>query len=418
VLAGGVTLDPVHFDGIADLAGRIEQGVDEREHRAFAETVWGEFLDPLVVDGDVVLEPLGSQRRRSIDVEAAALRETPFDSRHGLDSGTINPTTYRNGLVVDVAQAAMSAVPSDLELHRARTVVTTAHANDATITFDDDWSMFDHGYTRGRAIQVPRVDRYESTVVHELALYLAESSHALTQAEVVDELLVMDGPVYPKGLLSWADREPALADLLRDDRPRDVVENYVRLVERFVEREVPVVGFVKSPLSRAITRAVRRSEGSAPWVNDAAFFTTVLERRERTDEGYRRRTDELTFTDWFRSRGGADRPLSTLGDALGVERRLDPEAYEVAFFVVYDPRDDQVYRVEAPMAFADDPELREALATQVLAGVAANRGPPPAVAKADDLAAIDREGTRALRNRLAEAFDSELDTNYDDERWE
>jgi len=41
-----MTLDPVHFDGIARLAGRIDHGTDERDRRAFAETVWAEFLDP------------------------------------------------------------------------------------------------------------------------------------------------------------------------------------------------------------------------------------------------------------------------------------------------------------------------------------------------------------------------------------
>ena len=50
-----MTLDPVHFDGIAALARRITQHVDEQDHRDAAETVWQEFLDPLHHDGDVVL---------------------------------------------------------------------------------------------------------------------------------------------------------------------------------------------------------------------------------------------------------------------------------------------------------------------------------------------------------------------------
>ncbi|PSQ19840.1 nuclease [Halobacteriales archaeon QS_8_69_26] len=412
-----MTLDPVHFDGIARLAGRIEQGVDERDHREFAETVWGEFLDPLVRDGVAVLEPVGDQQRWTVDLEDVALADTGFPTCHGLDSGTINPTTFKNGLTVEVAQAAMAATPSDLDLHRARTVVQAVHSNDAAVALEGEPTMIDEGYADLRVLQAPRVNRYEGTVVHELALYLAESEHALRQAAVVDDLLVLDGPVYPKGLLSWADREPELADLLEEERPRSVVENYVDLVETFVERSVPLLGFVKTPVSRAVTRTVREKRGSAPWVNDAAFFSQVLERRERVEDGYERRTDELTYTNWFVSRGGADLTMSAEGDAFGIDRRLDPEAYEVTFFVVYDPRDDVVYRVEAPYAFTRDPDLREDLALHVLAGVAAERGPPPVVAKADALARIDRDDTEALKDALSDALESDRDTTYDDDRW-
>ncbi|WP_254535562.1 DNA double-strand break repair nuclease NurA [Halomarina litorea] len=413
-----MTLDPVHFDGITRLAGRIQQDVDASDHRAFAETVWEGWLSPLRDGDDVIVEPLGERRRRRIDIEGAALMESPFETQHGLDSGTVNPTTFKNGVVLDVAQAAMSAVPSDLDLHRARTVVATVHTNDAAVTLNEDWTMFDEGYTRGRILHAPRVSRYETAVVHELALYLAESEHARTQAEVVEDLLVMDGPIYPKGLLNWANREPELADLLaEDERPRDVIENYVRLVESFVSREVPLVGFVKSPITRAITRTVRNERGNAPWVNDASFFSQVLERREEREEGFERLTNELTFTNWFVSRGGADRALSTLGDAFGIDRRLDPEAYEVTFAAIYDPRTDLVYRVEAPAVFTRDEDLRERLLMQLLQGVAVQRGPPPAVQKADDLARIGRAETSALQTALERTFDTERDTDYNDERW-
>ena len=426
-----MTLDPVHFDGITRLAGRIQQDVDASDHREFADTVWKEWLDPLREGGDIIVEPLDERRRRRIDIEDAALMDAPFATQHGLDSGTVNPTTFKNGVVLDVAQAAMSASPSDLDLHRARTVVATVHTNDAAVTLNEDWTMFDEGYTRGRILHAPRVSQYESTVVHELALYLAESEHARTQAEVVDDLLVMDGPIYPKGLLNWANREPELADLLaEDERPRDVIENYVRLVESFVERDVPLVGFVKSPITRAITRTVRNERGNAPWVNDAAFFSQVLERRARDGgadpetesdadlgPGAGRLTDELTFTNWFVSRGGADRALSTLGDAFGIERRLDPAAYEVTFAALYDPRTDLVYRVEAPAVFTRDPETRERLLMAMLQGVAVQRGPPPAVGKADDLARIGRAETSALQTALERTFDTERDADYDDERW-
>ena len=410
-----MTLDPVHFEGIARLAGRISQRVDSTEHEAVAETVFEEFLDPLYHDGRPILEPLGELRRRRIDVEDAALREPPFPTQHGLDSGTINPTTFTNGLVLDVAQAAMAAVPSELELHRSRSVVTTAHSNDPTVDCDEgEWSAFDEGYSRGRVLQAPRVNRYEEAVVHALSLYLAEVSHATLQADVVDDLLILDGPIYPKGLLAWADRHPELAELLvEEERPRDVIARYIGLVERFADRGVPLAGFIKNGGSKAITRAVRGTT-RAPWVDDAAFFERVL---RRTDAEGDTLTDELTFTNWFRSRAGVDKPLSADGDALGLPRSRAPEDYEVTFFCLYDPRSELLFRVEAPAVFTRDPDVREALTMQFLRDVAHESGPPLAVAKADELARIGREERAALIRSIEQRFDSDRDRSYDDERW-
>ncbi|MFP4625279.1 MAG: DNA double-strand break repair nuclease NurA [Natronomonas sp.] len=409
-----MTLDPVHFDGIAQLAGRIDSHVDETDDVSFADTVFREYLDPLWNDDERVLEPMDSLRKRRIDVESAALQDPPFPTHHGLDSGTINPTTFTNGLVLDVAQAAMAAVPSDLDLHRARSVVATVHSNDATVDCNEnDWTMFDDGYSRGRIIQAPRVSRYEEAVVHALSLYLAEVTHARMQADVVSDLLVLDGPIYPKGLLAWADRHPELADLLVEDkRPREVVEGYLRLVETFAEREVPMVGFVKNTASKVITRTLR-SKTRVPWVDDAAFFRQVLLRQE-ADE---RVTDELAFTNWFRSRGGVDRPLSTIGDALGIDRDRDLVDYEVTFCCIYDPRDDLVYRIEAPAIFTDSAEMRHDLTMQLVRAVAAERGPPLGVGKADELARISREEKSALSRKIETTFDADRDRTYDDRRW-
>ncbi|MDG5758101.1 DNA double-strand break repair nuclease NurA [Natronococcus sp. A-GB1] len=419
-----MTLDPVHFDGIAELAGRIDHGADERDRRAFAETVWEEFLDPLRQNGRVVLEPIDERSRRLVDCEDVALTERPFPTEHGLDAGTINPTTFKNGLVIDVAQAAMSATPSDLELHRSRTAVMTVHSSDATASVDnEEWDRFDEETSRRRVIRIGRLDRFAEGVVHALALYLAESEHAHEHADAVSDLLVLDGPLYPRGLLRWADQHPDLADfLLEDPRPTTVLENYVRLVERFVERDVPLVGFVKNPATKAITRAVRKTtDASAPWTNDAAMFTRLLERGEYVDdvdgERWERDTSALTYTNWFRSRAGVDRPLSVDGDALGIDRELPPEAYEVTFFVVYDPRDDLLYRIEAPYAVTRDRETRERLAIQLLQDVAVAHGPPTIVGKADELARISAPEKRSLRETLESRFETSQDRSYDEHRW-
>ncbi|MHB9286805.1 DNA double-strand break repair nuclease NurA [Halobacteriales archaeon Cl-PHB] len=410
-----MTLDPVHVDGIARLAGRVGQRVDATDRGEVAETAWQDFLDPLLVDDEVRLEPLDEQTRQKVDVADAALQERPFPTQHGLDAGTINPTTFKNGLVLDVSQAAMAAVPSDVDLHRGRTIVMTVHTNDDTLDLHDDWRMDDEGYARRRILHAPRVDRYEQVVVHALALYLAESEHALKQADVVSDLLVLDGPIYPTGLLKWRQRDPELQRLLSEaDVPRAVIESYLELVETFVDRGVPLVGFVKNSASKAVTRPLREKIG-APWVNDDAFFRRVLERRDDAGE---LQTDSLTFTNWFRSRLGTD-SLVADPDALelGHDRSLASGAYDVTFFVIYDPRDDLVYRVEAPYAVTRDADTRRRLTDQLLAEVASERGPPRAVGKADALASIDRQGKQTLRDRIEREFETRQQSSYDDKRW-
>ncbi len=411
-----MTLDPVHVDGIATLARRVTDSVDDTDQTALAERAWKEFLDPLYdADGNVVLEPLGAHRKRKAQIADVALEDEPFPTQHGLDAGTINPTTFKNGLVIDVSQAAMASVPSDVELHRGRTIVMTAHTNDETADFQETgWHGGDYGYARQRILRAPRVDRHEQVVVHALALYLAESEHALEQGDVVEDLLVLDGPIYPTGLLKWVERDPELERLIIErEEFTDVIGNYLQLVEEFVARDVPLAGFVKNSASKAITRELRRKTG-APWINDQAFFRRVL---ERLDDNSDPKTDTLTFTGWYRSRVGTDGVLADGRIELDRERKLDDEAYEVTFFVVYDPRDDLIYRVEAPYAFTRDEACRRKLTSQFLGEVARERGPPLAVGKADELARIDREGKETIRRRIEHVFETGQQTDYNQKRW-
>lgn len=423
-----MTLDPIHVDAIARLAGSVADSVDDSDHDDVAETVWDSWLDPLTdARGRPVVEPLGEQRRARVAIDDIALTERPFPTVHGIDSGTINPTSFKNGLVLDLAHAAMAVDPSELSVHRARTIVATVHATDRTRSLETDWVRHDEGHSQHRVISSPPVNRYAEAVVHALSLYLAEGHHAREHAHTVEDLLLLDGPLYPKEILTWRDRNPELDALTYEARPKNVLKNYVRLVERFVEAETPIAGFVKNPSARVITGALSEKEigFDAPWPDDTGFFTRLLEQQAEEGEadteaapGANRRTDELSVTSWFISRGGPDGAMAADGDALGVERKLDPECYEVTFFVIYDPRNDLCYKVEAPYAITREPAMREQLQTQILSEVAAERGPPRAVDKADELAKISAAEKAALRRKFEGELHSERQKTYDVIRWE
>ncbi len=89
----------------------------------------------------------------------------------------------------------------------------------------------------------------------------------------------------------------------------------------------------------------------------------------------------------------------------------------MTFFVVYDPREELLFRVEAPRAFTDDPETRERLTRQVLQDVALQRGPPLAIAKADELARINRDEKAGLTDALERELSAERTRTYDEARW-
>lgn len=411
-ITGSMTLDPVHRAGIAELAAEIGPAADENDHRALAEEVWDAYLDPLGDPTEPLLEPLDEKARYVAPITDLGVQPKPFSTVHGLDSGTINPTTFRNGLVLDLAQAAMAANPSDLDLHRSRTIVTSVYSNDVRIDLEREPRSFDEGYVRARVVQVGDLARDQERVVHGLSLYLAESTHALRHADDVPECLLLDGPVYPKELVTWAERHAGLRDV-RADEPLvdDVIDNYTALVERFAERDVPLAGFVKSGRSQALLQALNEGGAPTPWATDRGLFTHLLERRADGD----RITDQLTWTNWFISRLGADGTFAAVGP--DDDSSLSQGAFEVAFFVLYDPRTDVAYRVELPRAFAADSTVRDKVRQEVLRGVAAERGPPDAVGRADSLARISREETIALVETLEEAFESDRASDYDDIRW-
>jgi hypothetical protein len=413
-----MTLDPVHFDGIAGLADHIDYDAEDRDHRDAAETVWENFLDPLRGDGPI-LEPIDELARKRVSMEEIALEDPPFPTTHGLDAGTLNAKPFKNGLVLDVAHAAMSAQPSDLDLHDCRTVVKALHSNDTSADLGTEWESYNDG-SRRRIVHTHLPEsQYEEDVVHALALYLAESSHAIEHAETVSDFLLLDGPIYPKGVVRWYYRSSVLTDLFEEspDVAR-ILDNYVELVETFAERDVPLAGFVKNVSAKSIVRTLKRKGdfGPVPWAHDAGLFAHLLERRELVDGEYERRTDELTFTNWFVSTAGADDFFGDSDNDL-LDRTLDADRYRVTFFVVYDPRRDLVYKVEAPKVFTEDAETRERIQRQILREIAVQRGPPQSVSRADELAAIDRGSADSLIKSFERSLDTELDENYNAVRW-
>lgn len=394
-------LDPVHVDGIDSLARRIREDYDDPEESDDLDALW-DFLDPLRdADGGRVLYPVDELRKRAVALDGIALVDDEFPTQHGIDAGTLNPRSFTNGLTLDVAHAAAASVPSDLSLHRKRTIVTAVQSNDHRVVFEDSWADFDDSATDGRVVQAPRDTDNGRESAHVYALYLAESTHLAKVYDTAGDLLYLDGPLYPLGLLRWLEVDPAFG---RSDLTGEVLSNYLGTYERALEEGTPVVGFVKNPSGARVVRRLR-DEGHGPpvpWSNDAGFFRHFLASEDAGD---------LTFTNWFVSRLYAD----SLFDVAPPFDASDDDLLPAVMYV-HDPRHGTVHRAEAPLGFVRDEDTREAVTRQTLKEVAVGRV-PRAVAKADSLARVSNEQRESLVRRFEDALGAVEETNYDRDRW-
>lgn len=408
-----MVLDTIHFEAMADLIARINRPGRTRDRRAIAERIWQEALAEPPARFPVT--PIGPAERHVRSIDEVATEDTSIEIVTAVDAGTLNPMTFQNGLVVDIAHAAAASTPSDVDRHRRRTIVATVHGPPAEVRSVPDWTSFDAEYGRARLVAAPAVEGEIDTAVHGLALATAEVRHALDFGIEGSDLLFMDGSVYPAGVLHWIDRGGELeASLYTDPEPRAVLQDAVDLVDRCRERSIPLVGVVKNWTARGIVRAINGAEeievGTVPWPTDASLFQQLL---AIVSDDHR----ELRWTNWFTVEGHVATGLGYAIEEYGLDAAAPAAAYDLATMIVYDPRENLVLRVEAPRDLIDDEGVRDRVTTHVLAGIAREGGPPPTLRKADELARIGRGERKQLTTALQSVVASTEVANYDDRRW-
>ena len=443
-----MTLEPVHMHKISELAERIDRSFELDETKTAAGIY--KLLEELKIDEKVILKAVDRLFRGMVRTELMAQGEDPYPVTYACDSGSTNPKTYDSGLFVDFCHCGLAATPTDLDVQRCRTIVCAAYSSSRRIAMraTAGWETFDEGLGRAKLVTIApdELKRKAPDMVHSFAMYLAESEHLLFMKDRLEpeSFFIMDGPIYPKQLMYWMVLDDAEVRIRQNPDARKILQNYIDVMDHFLEMKIPVIGFVKNPTDMQIMDSVRKKREAfdLPWMLDAQFFKNVLslekaggtsgnghEGRYSNNNGnngnncrhYGSRSAYLTYTNWFLQPNRyyekmlkGTSPLAA-GDMIQqkLRHRFSPEDYALCFFMLYVPSKDVVFKVEAPYGLIKDDFLRMQITKKVLFDVSLH-GFPLTLTKADHLAKI----RKVERQEIDKFFESmSPDTTYNDTRW-
>jgi len=415
-------MDERAFSVIRQLAERVDAGVPREvdDQATHARELFG-FLGH---DGGMV-DPLGEPEYfKTRKAELGTWTEDPWSGpTYGIDASTTRPLEYNNGLVVDTANAKLgvSGADADQTPEQRGTVVTGVYLEDDDVTLQQE--TVERGDVEGEIIRIPEMRQRTNvtSILTSMVQRFAEGRHARRCLNAVDGPLFLDGSVYPLSVIYWTllERAGQGAPVGNWDLPKEVIENYVAVVDACYEQDVPVLGVVKTSSMGELTgslrtkisqndlRGPRGTLRDVPWLRDHQFIGEVL--RDPS-------LDHLTYTSWFvqqhvELRKESFALLEAVEDELEHGRPAD---YRRAFAYVRTPKTGNVFRIETPALFLDD-DRREQVLLKALKEIARQGDVPRAVARADRIARISPDNRETIRDAL-QTVEPAFDYNRDG-RW-
>lgn len=405
-------MDSEAYDMIKRIFDHIDVGVPREEDKQseYARDVF-EYMSR---DGGEI-EAIGEPRyQRTPAGQLGTWSEDPWtEGTYGIDSSTTRPIEFNNGLVVDTAYAKMGVAGDGKKtLERDGTVQTTVYFKDSDSTLYP--TDFEDGNVTGGVVRFPHTGQTKniSQSVAAVAQKLSESQHAVDHIEDVGSVLFLDGSVYPMKILYWliADEQGSTTPATTWDVPREIVSNYLQVIDSQYDKGLPVVGVVKtSNTSRLLDSLESKTDDledtpELPWMRDHQFIGEVL--RDGSLE-------HISYTSWFVQKEASGSEL--LGMFENELEHGSAEDYRMAFFYVRLPKEGHVMRIEAPYLMVEDEERRRQVQYKTLKEIAQKKDVPRAVARADKIASISRENRQTIRD-LITSTEYSYDYNWDG-RW-
>jgi hypothetical protein len=426
---------------IAELAKRIDSSYDPDEQNTVADIY--KLLEELKVEGKTVVQALDQLSKGIVITELMAQCEDPYPLAYACDSGSTNSMTYDNGVYVDFCHCALASTPTNLELHRYRTIVCSTYSSSlkSPMPTTIGWEKFDDGWGRAKMIRIEpdELEKRIPDLVHILCIYLAESEHILFILDKIDPsgFFIMDGPLYPKQLMYWMIISDKEVKIKQNKYAQIILQNYINIIDYFLERKIPIIGFVKNPVDVQITSALRKQKipFDLPWVLDSQFFKNFLS-IQKTKSSLTLFSKEISssntcassltksiygyisYTNWFLQPNQFYERLLNLTSPFAVEKSLNhkylPEDYAICFFIIYEPIKKVIFKIEAPYGLIKDEKIRQAIQKKIFFDISLN-GFPLTLTKADNIAKIRRAEKKGIDIQFV---NMNPDLSYNDIRWD
>lgn len=439
-----MTLEPVHMKEISDIASEIEYSYTEKESQDIFEIF--KLLSELRQDDKIILKAIGKLSRLTVDTRRMSLIEDEFKVTYSSDSGSTNPILFERGLFLDICHSAMASTPTDLNLHRKRTIVCTGFSSGkkTKLPENEEWKTFDEGFGRSKVIQIdPSVLKIRvGRMVHDYSIYASESEHILwTQPEMdAAGFFIMDGPIYPKQLMYWMGTNSDKVLVRYDKNAKKILQNYIDIMDFHLENKMPVIGFVKNPAETQIMNLLREKAKEKkiftelPWATDTQLFKSFLkpdseiEKGKKEKEKSKLRADEadqtarnrfgITCTNWFMQPSQFyDDEIKTNSPLVdeSLRRSFPEEDYTPVFMMVRVPFGGNaiVFKIESLYGLVKDEEMRKRITKKILYELSVGKI-PETLLKADSIAKISVDEKREIR----ELFTKDMaEKSYNEIRW-
>ena len=424
ILFYSMTLEPVHIKEIHDMVERIDNCLKTDDSGDDMENVSNilDMLKELKYNGKTVIRSIGPVKRGKVSIEKMIQTDDLFDTSYSCDSGSTTAKTFDNGLFVDFCHCAMASTPTNLDLHSMRTIVAATYIDSKKISVSvgDNWESFDSGMSRKKIINIQAglLKKKVNDMLHDIALYLCESEHILQLLERMedDSFFIMDGPIYPKRLMYWMVVESDEVQVRNDPHCKKILQNYIDIMDHHIKKQKALVGFVKNPEDMQVMQTLKKQDINIdlPWMLDAQFFKNALSLEKA---GIKRKDAKkyITYTNWFMQPNQFyEKALSATYPLFdGVRHDFPAEDYSLTFFMIFVPKMDTIFKVEAPYGLVKNDEMRWQITRKVLYDISLN-GIPKTLSKADSVAKIQLSERKQIISKFR---NSRVDTSYNDIRW-
>lgn len=406
------------FEALEAMFEHIAETVADEEDEQTARDIFREWMG---TDGGEITALDSPEVYRRPEAELVRYRGH-YDSWYGIDASTVRPQDFQNGLITSAATAICAMLgDGDPAVESERSIVGAVYCDIDGVEFSEQELQTGDVTVELETVRAAVVPRELRRWVGATARVPAECRHSERVADRIDGPLFLDGSLYPMSVLPSVqfaraiNQQRSTSQLVETEQlgtAAKAIQSRVNAIGTLMERDLPVVGVVKTISTSRVVDSLRKKAQSAenpplfPWAEDSQFLADVL---------YHGEPRHLSFTSWLvrthRDPGARGEQVEPLG-GFDIPKGFDATDFRRAFFFVRLPRG-IVFRVETPYGQVDTPSKRAEMQMFALGAIAEANGAPMVVDRADELARVPND-VRDYLTDVLEVTEPVRDHNRDE----